>query len=126
MNTSRIGFALGVTLASISVGAQADTFAAVTHGTTCAVASWDRTQVNCTYKVGKDLEFEIGGVGRSEAGILFIRSNPDGDYYAKFGIHHGCVGVNVRTSLDYVFVSPRDGRVYQTWEECQAVTRVNY
>lgn len=91
-------------------------------GKTCAES---RQQLNCEYKVGKDLEFSIDGIGMPDTGITFARSDYlKGDYYATFGLRHGCVvvkhGVDLRLfGLDFAFVSPKNGKVYKTWEECK-------
>ena len=83
--------------------------------------------IECTYRVGKDLEFSIAGIGDPDAGIVFVRSNFDGDYYASYGLQHGCVivrhGSAAPSPNDLAFVSPRNGRVYRTWQECRASTR---
>jgi hypothetical protein len=81
-------------------------------------------QINCEYKVGKDLEFSIDGVGMPDTGITFVRANHRGDYYASFGLLHGCVivkhGIHSELFLaDYAFVSPKNGKVYGTWQECK-------
>jgi hypothetical protein len=67
-------------------------------------------------------------VGAPDAGISFLRSNfKRGDYFARFGVAHGCVVVaegmtTPRRSVptDFAFVSPKTGRTYKTWEECAA------
>jgi hypothetical protein len=86
--------------------------------------------IECNYKVGKDLYFTIAGVGEPDAGVTFMKSSYDGDFYASFGIMHGCVivkrGPKVANHeiagpgslMDFAFVSPRNGKVYRTWEDC--------
>lgn len=60
-----------------------------------------------------------------DTGITFARADfPQGDYYAQFGLRHGCVivkhGPDSRLfGLDFAFVSPINGKVYKTWEECK-------
>jgi hypothetical protein len=80
--------------------------------------------ISCRYKVGKDLEFTIDGIGDPDTGISFLHSNFDGDYFATFGLRHGCVivkhGRDPRLPPDFAFVSPRNGKVYKTWEDCKA------
>lgn len=82
--------------------------------------------VSCRYVVGEDLEFSIAAVGTTNAGISFLRSSIRGDYFARYGIQHGCVIVehgerSVAKSLaaSWAFISPKNGRVYRTWQECQ-------
>jgi hypothetical protein len=83
-------------------------------------------QLNCTYKVGKDLEFSIDGIGMPDTGITFTRSKGiEGDYLAQFGLIHGCIiikhGKNSKLfGKDFAFVSPKNGKVYKTWEDCKA------
>lgn len=97
------------------------------RGTSCKAIS--DGSLFCKYEVGKDLEFSVTSVGKEDAGISFLRSNIKGDYWARFGVMHGCIIVaqgekTVRTSSssDFAFVSPKNGRVYQTWEQCQRAT----
>jgi hypothetical protein len=81
----------------------------------------------CKYEIGNDLEFSITSVGREDAGISFLRSNIEGDYWARFGVMHGCIIVMQgektasRTKhAEYTFVSPKNGGAYQTWQECKS------
>jgi len=83
-------------------------------------------QLNCNYKVGKDLEFSIDGIGLPDTAITFTRTKGlEGDYYATFGLMHGCIiikhgkGSNLFFK-DFAFVSPKNGKVYKTWEDCKA------
>jgi hypothetical protein len=88
--------------------------------------------MDCRYKVGKDLEFTIAGIGQPDTGVTFVKSSFEGDFYASFGIQHGCVivkrGQKAVTSqelsgpdsaFDFAFVSPKNGKVYRRWEESQ-------
>lgn len=98
-------------------------FDITTRGTSCKAIS--DGSLFCRYEVGKDLEFSVTSVGTEDAGISFLRSNIKGDYWARFGVMHGCIIVlqgekAARTaSGEVAFVSPKNGRVYQTWEDCQ-------
>lgn len=93
------------------------------NGKKCTESS--SQQLNCNFKVGKDLEFSIDGIGMPDTGITFARANfPSGDYYAGLGLMHGCVivkhGVDSKLSgSDFAFVSPQNGKVYKTWEACK-------
>lgn len=97
---------------------------AVMSGKHCVSASEGLQAITCEYRVGQALYFTIDGVGEAEAGITFMRSNFDGDFYATVGTLHGCVIVKrglkyiTEPSLDYAFVSPKNGKVYRRWEEC--------
>jgi hypothetical protein len=82
----------------------------------------------CSYVIGKDLEISITAAGEEEVGISFLRSNIAGDYYGRFGTMHGCVIVaegvasaqRSKGPSDFAFISPKNGRVYRTWQECKA------
>ena len=92
-------------------------------GTACKAVS--DGSLFCKYQVGKDLEFSITSVGNTNAGISFLRSNFDGDYFARFGLMHGCIIVARGMAApergspadDYVFVSPKTGKIYKSWQE---------
>ncbi len=79
--------------------------------------------IQCNYKIGKDLQISIPGVGEADVGVNFERSNHNGDFYASVGMQHGCVvvkpGEKSAFVLQYAFISPVNGKVYRTWEECQ-------
>ena len=100
-------------------------FDITTRGTSCKALS--DGSLFCKYEVGKDLEFSITSVGREDAGVSFLRSSIKGDYWARFGVLHGCVIVvqgegtaQTAARADFAFVSPKNGRVYHTWQECQS------
>ena len=92
-------------------------------GKVCKISS--NQQMNCVYKIGKDLEFSIDGIGTPDTGITFLRCKGiEGDYYATFGLMHGCVIVkhgagSDHFGMDFAFVSPKNGNVYKTWEDCK-------
>ena len=99
-------------------------FDATVTGAVCTPAS--DGVLSCHYKIGKGLELSIAAVGQSDAGIGFLRSNIDSDYYARFGVQHGCVivmygkrGLDQAKAVDFAFVSPRTGRVYKQWSACK-------
>lgn len=107
-----------------SMSTFANTSDAVMSGKRCYSASGGLQAITCEYRVGQDLYFTIDGVGEAEAGITFMRSNFDGDFYATVGALHGCVIVKrglkhiAEPFLDYAFVSPKNGKVYRNWKEC--------
>jgi hypothetical protein len=80
-----------------------------------------RQQINCTYKIGEDLEIWIDGIGLPDTGVTFAKSNFQGDYYAAFGMQHLCVMVKSGKDLlqGLAFISPKNGKVYKDWETCQ-------
>lgn len=82
----------------------------------------------CRFEVGADLIVSITAVGEPDAGISFLRSNIEGDFFARTAIQHHCVIVSAGMKApnaakapggDLAFVSPRTGRVYRTWQECE-------
>jgi hypothetical protein len=112
------------------------TYDVVLYGTDCTLSK--KTQnIDCTYKIGSDLELIIAGVGSLDAGITILRTpGYDGDYYATVGAggNHTCVIVkpgmrpkrlNIMSALDYAFISPQTGRVYHIWEECPSFRHGN-
>lgn len=95
------------------------TYDAVVAGKKCQE---DKKQsLSCSYKVGKSLFIEIAGIGSPDTGIAFLKSNFDGDFYGKYGALHGCVIINsTKNILDFAFVSPKNGKVYRTWQQCKS------
>jgi hypothetical protein len=103
------------------------TYDAVVSGKACNNGKVEAGQWDCDYHVGKSLRFTIAGVGTPDAGIVFNKSDIDGDYYAAFGTQHGCIIVwpggttnkaNPQGVMDNAFVSPRNGNVYRDWRTC--------
>ena len=102
-------------------------FNIVTSGTECKAAS--DGGLFCKYKIGKDLEFSITSVGDPDVGISFLHSNFNGDYFARFGVMHGCIIVARGMAApeqnlpvdDFVFVSPKTGKIYKTWQDCRVI-----
>ncbi len=90
------------------------------------------SQMDCSYKIGVGLHFEIAGVGQPDAGVTFYKVDWDSDFYATFGMQHGCVVVKQgkrrlerlppgdARGMDMAFVSPKNGKVYASWPECAA------
>jgi hypothetical protein len=114
---------LATTLSCSQVFGQT-TYELVLKGKSCTEQK--SQQVDCNYKIGTHFWLSIAAVGSSDAGITFMKSDFNGKYYATVGVAHGCVvvktGVANTTShpLDLAFVSPRNGKVYQDWQSCQA------
>jgi hypothetical protein len=82
----------------------------------------------CRFEVGADLIVSITAVGEPDAGISFLRSNIEGEFFARTAIQHDCVIVSAGVKApnaakaaggDLAFISPRTGRVYRTWQECE-------
>jgi hypothetical protein len=75
--------------------------------------------MDCSYSAGKSFRLTVAGVGGQDAAIIFERSDYEGDYHGRFGMSHKCVMVSARGSFnDIAFISPRTGRVFRRWEEC--------
>ena len=122
---------LSSTMFTVAVTAQdshaQSVYDAVVAGMSCKQAM--NGPMHCVYKVGQGLEFSITAVGAEDAGISFLRSNIAADFYARFGVQHGCVIVAAGESAptwaadpgkDFACVSPRNGRVYRSWQQCKA------
>jgi hypothetical protein len=78
--------------------------------------------MECSYQAGDYFKISIADIGTESAGIHFEESNSDMPVYASFGMLHGCVIVNrfkgAKGMPEWVFISPKDGNVYKTWQEC--------
>lgn len=105
-----------------SAGAENATYDAVLAGRECKDES---QQITCEYRVGRSLYFAVVGIGSPDTAITVFKSDWDGDYYATYGLLHGCVivkpGAKAPTSslLMFAFVSPKNGKVYPSWGACQ-------
>jgi len=90
-------------------------------------------QLECTYQVGKDLNVVITGIGQPDTAITYMKSDFEGDFYATYDVMHGCIivkrgpkGINrdqlcgPGSSFDYAFISPKNGKVYTNWKDCQS------
>jgi hypothetical protein len=99
------------------------TYKATVKGKACSETA--NQQVDCNYTIGKEFWLSIAGVGQSDAAVTFMKADFDGQYYGTFGVLHGCVIVkpgaaSKATPIDLAFVSPRNGKVYMSWQQCQA------
>lgn len=132
---TRIASCLLITslLCANSASADRSTYEIVVTGKSCTETSTQ--SLDCQYTVGKDLEFIIAGIGQPDTGVTFMKSFFEGDFYASFGIQHGCVIVKrgqkavtsqersgPNSAFDFAFVSPKNGKVYRRWEECQTAS----
>ena len=100
-------------------------YEAVLKGKTCKYEESSQS-LNCEYTVGTGLHFVIEGLGQRDTGITFLKSSADEDFFASLGLLHGCVivargkkGEGIADVPEFAFVSPRNGKVYKSWEECQ-------
>ncbi|MDO8706692.1 MAG: hypothetical protein Q7J84_17280 [Sulfuricaulis sp.] len=95
------------------------TYDAVVAGKKCQEGK--NQSLSCSYTVGKNLLIEIAGIGSPDAGIAFLKSDYDGDFYGKYGVLHGCIIINSTKDLfSFAFVSPKNGKIYRTWQECKS------
>lgn len=85
-------------------------------------------QLECTYRVGADLLFQIVGVGEPDVniGVRKAADYESADYVFDFSMGHRCVivsaGNRTKRALGALvvpgFVSPRTGKVFRSWQEC--------
>ena len=85
-------------------------------------------RLDCEYKVGNSLRFNIAGVGQPDAVVNFSEVDPQGEYMAGIAPLHGCVIVRpsrarADSTASAAFVSPNDGKVYRNWNTCLKPTR---
>jgi hypothetical protein len=110
-------------LASISEAEGPSTYEIALSGKVCKEG--DTQAISCEYRIGDGLHFSIDGIGQPDTGITFMKSSFNGDFYATYGLLHGCVIIkrgpkSVTSSnftgpgsfTDYAFVSPKNGKVY--------------
>ena len=109
-------------LPSISFAAN-QTYQDTVNGKSCKESS--SQQIDCDYKVGKDLNISIAGIGLPDTSISFYASSYEGDYFARVGVLHGCVIVEPGESSkrplmgNHAFISPKNGKVYEDWRTCK-------
>lgn len=99
--------------------ASVETYDIVSAGKNCQEDRYQ--QLNCTYNAGKSLSIEIVGIGMPDTAIYFRKSDFDGDFYGVYGMLHDCIIIkNKKDISDLAFVSPKNGKVYKTWQECRS------
>lgn len=80
------------------------------------------TGIDCNYRVGDFFKVSIADIGTASTGVHFEKSSSDMPIYASFGVLHGCVIVNrfegTKGIPEWVFISPKNGNVYNSWREC--------
>jgi hypothetical protein len=93
----------------------------VNRGKTCK--SYNRGN-EYHYRIGNFFHISIAAVGTASAGIHFMKSDSSQPIYASFGAGHGCIIVNrfkgQKEIPEFVFISPRNGVVYESWSDCGA------
>jgi hypothetical protein len=126
MNRTRIALLCAVAaLASGNAAGSPSVYELTLKGKACEHTS--HQSLECNYRVGKSLYVSIAGIGQPDTGIAFMKSDFDGDFYAQFGVGHGCViigrgkkGAAPDRPFDFAFISPKNGKVYSDWQECKA------
>lgn len=102
--------------------ADASTYDIVLSGKKCSER--ESQQLDCEYRIGKDLWITVAGIGQGDVGVTFMKADFNGDYYATFGLMHSCVvvkpGKKIEALADFAFISPRTGKVFKSWQECKA------
>lgn len=106
------------------------TYEVVLAGKSCRAVPLQ--SIECRYTVGKDLRFTIARIRETDAGLSFIHSDRQGDFYADIGQVPSCIRIArerpsaVSTSTrdtggttDVAFVSIRTGTVYRNAEDCR-------
>lgn len=105
----------------VSLPAAALTYEVVVASKRCTESQ--SQQLECNYQIGRDLWITVSGIGQKDGAVTFMKANFDGDYYGTFGVMHQCVivkpGKKIADFVDYAFISPRTGKVFRTWQECQ-------
>ena len=103
--------------------AQESTYDLIIKGKKCSEEF--NQQLTCYYKIGNEFYLAIAGVGLSDTGVTFMKSDFNGEYYGTYGVMHGCVIVKTgnknktKNALDLAFISPKNGKVYRDWENCK-------
>lgn len=105
--------------------AEPSTYELTVKGKTCQESF--AQSIECDYKIGNSLHISIAGIGRPDTGVTFMRSDFYGEFYASFGVVHGCVIVKpgkrshaLGDLPTFALISPNNGKVYRAWEECQS------
>lgn len=113
--------------ATPQVAASQTAFEAATKGASCTQNA-QGTRL-CRFEIGADLVITITAVGETDAGVSILRSDFDGDFFARMALQHRCVIVSggmkapeaTKTPGGYLaFISPRTGLVYRSWQECES------
>ena len=73
---------------------------------------------SCTYQVGDYFKVAIAAIGTAATGVHFEKSDRDMPVYASFGTSHGCIIVNKFETSEFVFISPKNGMIYKSWQDC--------
>lgn len=103
--------------ASEATPGQKSLFQIINSSKTCAVT---KSKKDCSYQVEDYFKVSIASIGTDWTGIHFEKSNASMPIYASFGTRHGCVIINSPGVPEFVFISPKNGAVYMSWQECSS------
>jgi hypothetical protein len=105
------------------------TYDATLIGKNCEI--YENQSIACEYQVGEGLHFVITDIGGQAGAVSFWKSSRESDFYAAFGLRHGCIVVRRGTQSvasipeaaqklidDVAYVSPANGKVYREWQKC--------
>jgi len=128
IRSTGLAVAASLSLLVLPVSAGQSVYDTVLAGKICRDSTDPPGWMECEYAVGNGLHFSINRVGQSDWGVAFYKSSADDDFYGSFSPLHECIGVyrgrkglaSMEALADEAFVSPKSGRVYRTWQECQA------
>lgn len=136
MRKIRVAAAVIAVSATAAAAEDTPTYDLVVAGMTCKQSPLsNERQLDCYYRIGRGLAFTIAGVGQLDAAITVEKAEGfDSDYYFTFGMMHGCVVIKPGQKTndaalkagklpDMAFVSPKTGKVYRTWKECQKTSK---
>ena len=112
----------------LPVSAGQSVYDTVRSGRICRDSVDPPGSMECEYAVGNGLHFLINGVGQPNWGIAFYKSSADSDFYGAFISRDKCIAIyrgrkglaSLESLADEAFVSPKNGQVYRTRQECQA------
>ena len=80
--------------------------------------------LECNYRVGESLHFAIVGPGLPGGSVYIYRANNEEGHFAVLGFDTRCVvvrpGYEREDTLDFAFVSTRNGKVYRSVEQCRS------
>ena len=110
------------------------TYDAVVSGRTCSKSDLvpNNGELSCYYSVGQGLSFAIGDIGSDDATIVVLKATElNAEYRFEYDLRHACVivkpalaavkaAIRAHQAVDLAYVSPRNGGVYMSVEDCQA------
>jgi hypothetical protein len=129
IRSTGLAFCVALSLVVVlPVSAGQSVYDTVRSGRVCRDSTDPPGSMECEYAVGNGLHFLINGVGQPDWGIAFYKSSADSDFYGAFSSRNECIAIyrgrkglaSMESLADEAFVSPKNGTVYRTRQECQA------